>query len=55
VRRSAWDTFDSAGLGTSGATGMHAGSTAVHLVVRINQYEVIVSRNDGALVQAISK
>ncbi|HEX3480331.1 MAG TPA: protein kinase [Kofleriaceae bacterium] len=49
VRQSAWDTFDSAGLDTSGTTGVHATSAAPHPGVRINQYEMIKMIGEGGM------
>jgi eukaryotic-like serine/threonine-protein kinase len=49
VRQSAWDTFDSAGIDTSGTTGVHANSAAPHPGVRINQYEMIKMIGEGGM------
>jgi serine/threonine protein kinase len=47
--KSAWDTFDSSGLDTSGTTGVHATSAAPHAGVRINQYEMIKMIGEGGM------
>ncbi|HEY6174116.1 MAG TPA: protein kinase, partial [Kofleriaceae bacterium] len=47
--KSAWDTFDSSGLDTSGTTGVHATSAAPHPGVRINQYEMIKLIGEGGM------
>jgi serine/threonine protein kinase len=48
-RPSAWDTFDSTGLDTSGTTGVHATSAAPRPGVRINQYEMVKRIGEGGM------